>query len=154
MTIDELVQACRAWGIENSRFDLAVARRLGISAADLLALDQLEFHGGLTPGQLAERLQLTSGSVTALADRLERQGLLERRPHPSDRRSSLLCLAPAAEGYATELYEPFADAMRALAERLSDETRAEMIAFFRDAADVAARQAEVTRAAARARPAS
>ena len=154
MKDDELVQACRAWGIENSRFDHAVARRLGISPADLHALELLEFHGRLTPGQLAERLQLTSGSVTALADRLERHGLLERRPHPTDRRSSLLCLAPEAEGYAMEFYEPFGEAMQALVARLPDRTRTEMIAFFREAAEVAARQAEVTRAAAPARPAS
>ncbi|CAA9490103.1 MAG: hypothetical protein AVDCRST_MAG85-1175, partial [uncultured Solirubrobacteraceae bacterium] len=98
MSIDELSRACRAWGIENSRFDHAVARRLGISPADLHALELLEFSGGLTPGQLAERLQLTSGSVTALADRLERLGLVERRPNPKDRRSNVLCLAPQAAG--------------------------------------------------------
>jgi len=53
-------------------------------------MDHLHEAGELTPGQLAERLCLTSGAVTALLDRLERLGWAKREPHPHDRRSVIV----------------------------------------------------------------
>lgn len=40
-----------------------------------------------TLGELSRRLMVTTGNVTFLIDRLERDGLVERRPSPNDRRS-------------------------------------------------------------------
>jgi DNA-binding MarR family transcriptional regulator len=39
---------------------------------------------------MAERLIVTTASVTSLLDTLERRGLLERRPDPTDRRRPLI----------------------------------------------------------------
>ena len=157
-TLHALIHAMRTWTIENTRFDEAFGRRVGVGLADMHALEQLEFGGGMTPGQLGERLKLTSGSVTALADRLERMGLVRRVPHPTDRRTSLLCLTEEAEHWGAEAYGPFGEEMGALAATLSDETRAEMERFFTEAAAIAERhaerQAEHSRAARSARPAS
>ena len=41
---------------------------------------------------LAERAQITKQSMGYLVDHLEQRGYLERRPDPSDRRASLICL--------------------------------------------------------------
>jgi DNA-binding MarR family transcriptional regulator len=41
---------------------------------------------------LAERLGIDASYVTAIADQLEERGLVERRPHPSDRRIKSLVL--------------------------------------------------------------
>jgi DNA-binding MarR family transcriptional regulator len=41
---------------------------------------------------LAERLGIDASYVTAIADQLEERGLIERRPHPSDRRIKSLAL--------------------------------------------------------------
>lgn len=49
----------------------------------------------LTPTELYERLMLSSGAMTSRLDRLERGGLIERQPSPTDRRSVLVCLTPA-----------------------------------------------------------
>jgi DNA-binding MarR family transcriptional regulator len=156
MEHDPFSGAMRKWGIENTRFDDAFARRAGIVPADLHALEELQFSGGMTPGQLGHRLQLTSGSVTALVDRLERQGLVERRPHPTDRRAIVITLTPEAESFGMETYGPFGEELTALAARLSPQTREEMTAFFTEAAAIAARhaerQAELSRAARTARP--
>ncbi|HEU5432290.1 MAG TPA: MarR family transcriptional regulator [Thermomicrobiales bacterium] len=43
-------------------------------------------------GELAERAQLTNQSVGYLVDHLERQGYVERRPDPANRRATLVCL--------------------------------------------------------------
>jgi DNA-binding MarR family transcriptional regulator len=41
---------------------------------------------------LAERAQITKQSMGYLVDHLERRGYLERRPDPTDRRATLICL--------------------------------------------------------------
>jgi MarR family transcriptional regulator, organic hydroperoxide resistance regulator len=41
---------------------------------------------------LAERLGIDASYVTAIADQLEQRGLIERRPHPTDRRIKSLAL--------------------------------------------------------------
>ncbi|HEY6058111.1 MAG TPA: MarR family transcriptional regulator [Candidatus Limnocylindrales bacterium] len=41
---------------------------------------------------LAERLGIDASYVTAIADQLEERGLIERRPHPTDRRIKSLAL--------------------------------------------------------------
>jgi DNA-binding MarR family transcriptional regulator len=50
--------------------------------------------GGMTLGELSERMMVSNGNVTGLAERLVAQGLLDRRPSPSDRRAHLVSLTP------------------------------------------------------------
>jgi DNA-binding MarR family transcriptional regulator len=47
---------------------------------------------GLTLGEISRRLMVTNGNVTALAVGLVADGLVERRPHQTDRRVFHLCL--------------------------------------------------------------
>ncbi|MEQ8354241.1 MAG: MarR family transcriptional regulator [Kiloniellaceae bacterium] len=46
----------------------------------------------LTPTALYESLMMSSGGMTARLDRLEKAGLIERRPNPDDRRGTLVGL--------------------------------------------------------------
>jgi DNA-binding MarR family transcriptional regulator len=65
---------------------------------DLMA--QLErAPGGMTLGELSQRMMVTNGNVTGLVDRLVAQGLLRRRPSPTDRRAQIVSLT--AEGRRT-----------------------------------------------------
>ena len=47
---------------------------------------------GLTPGEIARRLDLATSTVTRAGTRMEAAGLLERKPHPDDGRLVRLCL--------------------------------------------------------------
>jgi DNA-binding MarR family transcriptional regulator len=49
-------------------------------------------QGSLPLGKMGARLQVHPTSVTSLIDGLERSGLLERAPHPTDRRTTLATL--------------------------------------------------------------
>ncbi|CAN7438757.1 MarR family transcriptional regulator [Microbacterium sp. LjRoot45] len=65
------------------------------SLATLLALRYLHQRESLGRVQdLAWRLGVTVGAASKIVDRLERDGLAVRRPHPDDRRSSLIALTP------------------------------------------------------------
>jgi DNA-binding MarR family transcriptional regulator len=59
---------------------------------DLLA--NLEREDGQTLASLSRRMLVTAGNLTGLVDRAERDGDVERRPDPSDRRLSRVYLTP------------------------------------------------------------
>jgi DNA-binding MarR family transcriptional regulator len=138
----ELLTALRHFGLENDRLDAMVARRLGAPPTEFKAMDHLQEAGGLTPGQLADRLALTSGAVTALIDRLERLGWAERRAHPSDRRSVIVGTSGGAESEAMQLYRSFARAVTTAAGRMSAGEREAAVRFLEEAAGVARRTAD------------
>ncbi|WP_336208824.1 MarR family winged helix-turn-helix transcriptional regulator [Nonomuraea sp. LPB2021202275-12-8] len=66
------------------------AATLGLTAPQATALRELT--GPMTMGELAERMSCEPSNATFVADKLEKQGLLERRPHPTDRRARQLVL--------------------------------------------------------------
>jgi DNA-binding MarR family transcriptional regulator len=51
---------------------------------------------GMTLGELSQRMMVSNGNVTGLVDRLVEQGLITRRPSPTDRRAQIVSLT--AEG--------------------------------------------------------
>jgi DNA-binding MarR family transcriptional regulator len=63
-----------------------VAGHFGLHTTDLRVLDIIYIRGQLTAGDLAKATGLTSGSVTALIDRLSNAGYVERQADDTDRR--------------------------------------------------------------------
>jgi DNA-binding MarR family transcriptional regulator len=66
------------------------AREFGLTIQDWELLSSLRRVGPpyrLSPSRLASDLMLSSGAMTARLDRLERAGLVRRRPDPDDRRA-------------------------------------------------------------------
>lgn len=63
----------------------------GLSPTARMALAVIEGAGeALEPSVIAERLIITTGSMTSMLDTLEKRGLVTRRPHPTDRRKLLV----------------------------------------------------------------
>ena len=63
--------------------------QLTFARYELLRLLAFTRHGELPLGKLGDRLQVHATSITSAVNRLEAQGFVERRPHPSDRRTTL-----------------------------------------------------------------
>jgi DNA-binding MarR family transcriptional regulator len=79
---DEVERAYAEFGLGRPEFDvLATLRRAG---------EPYE----LSPGALAASMMLSTGGTTARLDRLEKAGLAQRRPSPTDRRGVLVRLTP------------------------------------------------------------
>jgi DNA-binding MarR family transcriptional regulator len=90
-----------------SRAD-ATLRPLGLTFAryEVLMLLSFSTQGVLPLGLIGERLQINAASVTNAVDRLEAQGLVDRRPNPQDGRGTLAALTGPgrqAADQATEL---------------------------------------------------
>jgi MarR family transcriptional regulator for hemolysin len=88
------------------------ARQYGQTRAQWAVLVKLERYEGLKQSDLAEHLDIQPITLTRLVDRLCNNGLIERRPDPTDRRAKRLYLTPAARplidrinGHAEELAE-------------------------------------------------
>ena len=75
----------------------ALLKPHGLTFARYEALVLLVFssRGSLPLGKMGERLQVHPTSVTSIINRLEAAGLVERRPHPDDRRATLAAITDA-----------------------------------------------------------
>jgi DNA-binding MarR family transcriptional regulator len=67
---------------------------MGLTPNDSRALATLDAKEGRTMGTLAEEWKCDASTVTWIVDRLESRGLVQRRPHLSDRRAKLVVLTP------------------------------------------------------------
>lgn len=94
---------------------------------------------GVTPKQSGEYLELSTGAMTSLIDRLEQRGHIERRPNPNDRRSILLHLTPSGETVARQIGAVYSASFR---EVIAPEDRAALTdAFTRLAEELGRRSA-------------
>jgi DNA-binding MarR family transcriptional regulator len=73
----------------------AAAEASGLTPTSTAALSTIERHGPLTPSELAELEQVKRPTVTRTLGCLEREGLVERTPDPSDGRSAMVSVNAA-----------------------------------------------------------
>lgn len=85
-----------------SSWEHCVVRDKGLTLPQVHALEILGTHKALRMKELAERMGVTTGTLTVLADRLEKAGMIRRKPHEADRRSILVELTEAGEAIFKE----------------------------------------------------
>jgi DNA-binding MarR family transcriptional regulator len=122
MTGPDTDPARRAWRamsalvLDHDR-KVAVSKALGMSWTRALVLRRLAAEP-LTLSALAAQLTADPPYVTLMVDDLEERGLVERRPHPGDRRAKLVSLTPAgraAVAQAEQILDEPPAALRGLA---------------------------------------
>lgn len=104
----ELGPAVRAHQRAVDAVDEATADALGVNRTDLRCLDLLLESGALAPSRLSAELELSTGSVTTMLDRLERLGYVTRSPDPEDRRKVVIRATDAVREKADAVYGPIA----------------------------------------------
>eukprot|EP00873_Tetraselmis_striata_P032571 jgi/Tetstr1/452835/TSEL_039871.t1 len=102
-----LSQAVRLDQVANARFDEVMNRFLGINRTDGRCLDLIDQNQRMTAGQLAEQAGLTTGAVTALIDRLEAAGYIERKRDETDRRKIWVELTPLMKTIGARIFGQF-----------------------------------------------
>lgn len=88
--------------LTRTKFDQR-ARSWGMTRAQCVILKWLHHQPGLSQTELASLIEVEPITVARLIDRLEANGLVQRRPDPSDRRMHRLHLMPAADPILTEI---------------------------------------------------
>lgn len=96
---------------------------------------------GIRPTDLAERAALTKSGLTRAIDRLESQGLIARRPCPTDARGQLIVLsAQGRRVLRRSAPEHFRSIARNFADHLTDRETPVVTAALERVADAAARR--------------
>ena len=116
----QVFAAARDNGISSVLFRNAIARKLGLNIADYECLSLISIRGISTPTELAHYTGLTSGSMTAMLDRLESAQYIQRKANPDDRRGVLIEITQKW----TETAEPLV--------RSVQQAHAELIASYTD----------------------
>ncbi|MDF0531423.1 MarR family transcriptional regulator [Tsukamurella sp. 8F] len=121
---DRLGRAIADYQAAVDDFDRECARVLGVNETDLRCLEVLmrDEPDGATPRLLADRLGLTTGSVTGMLDRLEQRGYVTRSPHPTDRRRLVVRATDAVVARSAEVLAPLlAEGQRDLLSRYTSQ---------------------------------
>ncbi|QCR18113.1 MarR family winged helix-turn-helix transcriptional regulator [Agrococcus sp. SGAir0287] len=104
-----------------------VALRLIVERAD---------EDPVTPTEIAAHLELTTSAVTSLVDRLVKAGLIETRPHATDRRRKIV--VPTEAALAGDALE---DRVQEIVDELSVRSRILIVGFLDRIAEAMEREA-------------
>ena len=110
----QVIRAAREYSIGTVLFHQAVGHVIGVNVTDMKCLDIMTLKGSASPSELAKRTGLSTGATTAMIDRLEKAELIERRPHPTDRRGTTLVLTKKATRMLPAMFGSLARAMEIL----------------------------------------
>ena len=114
-TLQGIVAALRSLLIVCERLRDESAEAHQVRGADTRLLSMLCSAGEpLRPVEIADRFGISSGTLTALLDRLEQAGLLARLPHPSDRRSYVIVVTTAGAEVTRDFDERLIGAIAAV----------------------------------------
>jgi DNA-binding MarR family transcriptional regulator len=112
-------------------FFRAAAARIEMTDTDMQVIDILEGMGEATAGQLANFMGLTTGTFTAILNRLEKAGLVRRERDPNDGRRVIVRLATGSDGKheISPLFSSLEKAWQEIAAQYDDEQKALLLEF-------------------------
>jgi len=119
-------------------FHEAIARHLGMNAAEWKCLGLLDQRGPLTASRLSELSGFTTGAITGIVDRLERAGYVRRQPNPDDRRSVIVeaLYVKELKDRVIPIFQSLGQAMGQMAARYSRNELAAIARFLTETTDV------------------
>jgi DNA-binding MarR family transcriptional regulator len=127
----------------------AMAERAGVHATDFDALDVLDWMGPTTAGELAKLVGVTSGAITGVIDRLERDGWVRRTRDPDDRRRVVVEMTagpPDRIARMMVVFEPLVSELGELNERFDDDQLETILEWLRGSNDAVERSTARLRA--------
>ena len=104
-------------------WEASVAKLGKLSAPQLRTICVIGRNENIRMKDIADRMELTTGTVTVMIDRLQQMGLVERRRNESDRRSYKILLSEKGRRYFDEHCKRQRELVRKLANKLSDADR-------------------------------
>ena len=104
-----------------SSWEDSVVRDSGLTTAQAHTIEIVGHAGSIKMKDLAQKIGVTTGTLTVGIDRLEKKNLLIRKPHERDRRSYLIELTPQGEKCFREHHNFHLQMTRELVSDLSNE---------------------------------
>lgn len=136
---ERVVRGMREMVNQSEAYIAAAGREAAMHRTDLTGLAQVmdgehDPAGPMTPGRLSASMQLSAPATSAMLDRLERLGHVERRPHPHDRRSVEVVATDHAMQVGGQMFARVAARMGPVLADRSEEELAVIASFLEDAA--------------------
>ncbi|MEF1246670.1 MarR family transcriptional regulator [Vibrio owensii] len=95
--LEKLNQTLTEFYDKMSSWEQSVVKETGYSLAQTHTIEVLGGHGAMRMKELAEKLGITTGTLTVQIEKLVKAELIERCPHPEDRRAIVVKLTPAGK---------------------------------------------------------
>lgn len=114
----------------------SIVKDSGLSPAQMHTVEIIGHNQDMRMKELAERLGVTTGSLTVGVDKLEKLGLVERKPHKKDRRSWLIVLTNEGE----KMYEQHHKFHQQFTNEISRDLTIEQITTLTESLDIILRR--------------
>ncbi len=119
--VREMVQVSRLNSTATVLFHHVIAESLGLNPTDHKCGDIIAQQGPMSAGELAEITGLTTGTITAVLDRLEKARFIQRIPDPNDRRRVLVESIPDRHQELHDIFGLIMEAHLEMLERYTDD---------------------------------
>jgi DNA-binding MarR family transcriptional regulator len=101
--VEEAAAALREVILAGEQYRRAASSKLGLTISESQAVSYLLARGPMGQTELGAELGFNTSSTTALVDRLERNTIATRTPHPTDRRRSIVRLSESGLANLSEV---------------------------------------------------
>src|SRR5918997_537571 len=98
----------------------------GMTYARMRLLGALHCNGPQIMSSISDELGVTRRNITALVDALEEERLVRRKPHPTDRRATVIEMTGRGERTMDSIYDEHRAAVAELFAELDEEDRREL----------------------------
>lgn len=121
MSVSELSKKFMEFYDKLSSWEHSVVKDSGLSPAQMHTIEVIGHHQDLMMRELADRLGITTGTLTVAVDRLEKLGMVMRKPHEHDRRSWLIVLTDQGKSMYEQHNRYHEELTKEISHELSDQ---------------------------------
>jgi len=82
-----------------------IKNELGLTPSQWKVILALNFFNGISQKELAGKIYIDSSTLVPVIDKMENNGLVERKPDPNDRRNNLIFLTKKSESTIDSITE-------------------------------------------------
>lgn len=140
--LKQLIEGLHRYGMRTSIFQQNMAQKMGVVHTDLKTANILNETGPLTAGELSKITGLSTGSVTALVDRLEKAGYVRRERNESDRRRVMIVPIPERHKEIMNHYKSLSSKIKQLGEDYEGQELNLILTFLSDITDLLEQESE------------
>lgn len=86
-------------------FDIELRKNVGVTLSQWRVVGTLVLQPGLTQKEIADKVGVEGATLVPIIDKMEKEGLLKRKPDSSDRRINRIYLTPKADSLWESMIE-------------------------------------------------
>lgn len=108
-----------------------IFKEYGLTISQFAVLEALYHKGDMTVNEIIEAVLSTGGNITVVINNLEKEGLVERRVNPNDKRSSLISVTQAGKGKVEAIFPPHVEDLKDFLSVYSEEEKSTLLALLK-----------------------